>query len=256
MSDPRVNPRPDLITERSEMRVARPLVDLLREPDGPRDRQLLYGDEVTVLSKADSWSYLQARKDGYCGFVPSDALGPEEPATHQVCAPATHLYQAANLKSPDRTSLSFGSRLSVTAEMDGFAETAGGFVPLQHLKLMEHLETDPAAVAQLFLGTPYLWGGNSRFGIDCSGLVQAALLACGIRCPGDSDLQMALGAPTEGAFERNDLLFWKGHVALVMDGAHLIHATAHSMSCLIEPIAEVMERIEKTEGPLLAHRRL
>ncbi|NNE53453.1 MAG: C40 family peptidase [Sulfitobacter sp.] len=256
MSDPRITPDPALMQRQERMQVDVPLTDLCRKPDGPRDRQLVYGDAITLLGTSKDWSYLQATRDGYCGWVRTSSLGPHQRPTHLVSAPATHAYSAADLKSPERVSLSFGSRVVVRTQNNSFAETSLGYIPSQHLQPADAPETDPATVAKLFIGTPYLWGGNSRWGIDCSGLIQAALLACHIPCPGDSDLQMALGKEATPPYQRNDLLFWKGHVALITDSENLIHATAHSMSCLIEPIQRVIARIEKSEGPLLAHRRL
>ncbi len=134
------------------------------------------------------------------------------------------------------------------------------FVPAQHLRPLDEPDSDPAAVAQRFTGTPYHWGGNSGFGIDCSGLVQAACLACGVACPGDSDQQEArLGQPLPGGTqpERNDLLFWKGHVALVVSDSALIHANAHHMAVTCEDIDTALARIEKQgDGLVTSHKRL
>ncbi|MGD9294318.1 MAG: NlpC/P60 family protein [Roseobacter sp.] len=259
MTDPRLTPDPDLITMDEPARINRPVVDLTRGADGPRDRQLLYGDDVTVLDRMEAHALVRARKDGYCGTVSNDCIGPVRQATHIVTARATHAYNAADFKSQDRVLLSFGSHLSALSETPTFIETELGFIPRQHVRASDALATDPAAIAEIFLGTPYLWGGNSCLGIDCSGLVQAAWLACGLPCPGDSDLQARqLGARLDEAtpLRRNDLIFWKGHVALVMDDETLIHANAAHMSVVREPIAVAIERIERQgEGMPTGKRR-
>lgn len=257
MSDPRLTPDPSLVSEQTPAQISAPLTDLCRRPDGPRDRQLIYGDRVTVLGRARGWSYVQAGKDSYCGHVRTDSLGPQQTATHRITAPATHAYERADLKSPDRISLTFGATIAVTDLSDGFAQTDLGHFPVQHLSPVTETASDPAAIAALFLGTPYLWGGNSRRGIDCSGLVQVSLLACGIPCPGDSDMQQSLGKPASAPYKRNDLLFWKGHVALVTDPDTLIHANAGSMLTNFEPIADAIKRIaDNGDGNVTAHRRL
>ncbi|MEM7520633.1 MAG: NlpC/P60 family protein [Pseudomonadota bacterium] len=257
MSDPRLTPNPARVTMALLARANRPVVNLYRRPDGPRDRQVLYGEVVTVLGEEMEWSYVQARKDGYCGYVPSNQLAVYSEATHDVYAPATHIYEDADFKSPNLVGLSFGSRLTCTRNVGRFSETELGFVPSVHIKPLSENLSDPAAVATAFLGTPYLWGGNSRWGIDCSGLVQAALMACGIPCPGDSDMQETLGANTNGAYQRNDLLFWKGHVALVSGPDTVIHANAHAMATVYENVHSAIKRIEdQGDGPVIAHRRL
>ncbi|MCY1128130.1 C40 family peptidase [Frigidibacter sp. RF13] len=233
-------------------RVTAPLTDLLARPGGQRDRQVLRGDGLTVLERKEGHAFVQARKDGYCGYVAEAALGPDHAVTHWVSAPATHLYPAADIKQREVASLSFGAQLEIVGEEGRFARTADGHhVPRTHLQPTGAPLDDPAAVALLFLGTPYLWGGNSRDGIDCSGLVQAALLACGHDCPGDSDLQWeSVGRrPDEGApLRRGDLLFWRGHVAMAMDGETMIHANAHAMAVTLEPIRAAKERIQAAEG--------
>ncbi|KIC10602.1 NLP/P60 hydrolase [Leisingera sp. ANG-M1] len=247
-------------------RIGVPVADLLRAPNGARDRQLVYGEPVTVYEEHEGWAFLQAAKDGYVGYVgyvPGTALIPVFEATHWVSAPATHAYTADDFKSPETRALSHGSRVQVlggAGQLPGrFLETNLGFIPARHLSPLGAHADDTVAVAELFLGTPYLWGGNSRFGIDCSGLVQAALLACGIPCPGDSDMQEAeLGAPApSGDYQRGDLLFWKGHVAMVRDAQTLIHANAHDMAVALEPIDAAIERIQtQGDGPVTAHKRL
>ncbi|MCV2887357.1 C40 family peptidase [Ruegeria aquimaris] len=239
--------------------VIRPIVDLLRRPDGPRDRQVLLGERVEVLEVSEGWVRIRAAKDGYEGWVPATALGEDTEPTHWVSAPSTHAYTEADLKSPDRMAISFGSRVAVRAVTGRFAETAHGHIPVQHLMQVGERMTDPVAVAELFLGTPYLWGGDSRWGIDCSGLVQAALLACGIDCPGDSGPQSrAVGGllPAGTPPERGDLLFWTGHVALVADAGWILHANGKDMAVAYEPLADGIARIAaQGEGPVTAHRR-
>ncbi|WP_371832188.1 C40 family peptidase [Paracoccus benzoatiresistens] len=236
-------------------RLVVPLADLMTAPDGRRDRQVNFGADVTVIETRGPWCFVQADLDGYCGWLPEAALGTDlPPITHRVTAPATHVYSAPDMKQPEQASLSLGARLSVTGIEGRFARLAtGGFVPVQHIG--DQPAPDPVPVAESLAGTPYLWGGNSRAGIDCSGLVQAALTACGIPCPGDSDLQRD-AFPAAEDIRRGDLLFWPGHVALAMSPDLMIHATAWVMAVIAEPIPEALARIEaQGGGPFLGIRR-
>ncbi len=235
-----------------------PVADLRAAPEGARDRQLLWGDGFDVLERIAGWAFGVARRDGYVGYVAEADLGPVSTPTHLISVRATHLYPTDDFKSEAVTSLSFGSRIRVVDERRKFMEVEGGlFVPKPHIRPIERPFSDPITVAQLFFGTPYLWGGNSAFGIDCSGLVQAAFLACGLDCPGDSDMQMNMGAPASAPYRRGDLLFWKGHVALCVDDEVLIHANAHHMAVAYEPILRAIARIEaQGDGPVIAHRRM
>ena len=243
-------------------RVVAPVADLLAEPGGKRDRQFLYGARFLVLERRNGWAFGQAEHDGYVGYMAEPALGPDGAASHWVAAAATHLYRFPDIKRPEAMSLSLGSRITIVASAAGpFVETDQGLFALgQHLRPLGDWSADPVAVAMWFLGSPYLWGGNSRSGLDCSGLVQAAHLACGIACPGDSDLQRAdFGQvlPPNTATQRGDLLFWKGHVALVTGPDQIIHATGHHMAVVLEGLGEAVARIAaQGTGPLLAHKRL
>lgn len=236
-----------------------PLADLRDAPDGRRQRQLLFGETVDLEGGAGPWRAVRAHRDGYRGMVKAAEIGPAAPATHKVAALGTHLYAEPDMKSPDLATLSFGARLRIVEEREGFGRTREGrFVPLVHcVPLAQHF-ADPASVAEMFLGTPYLWGGNSRLGIDCSGLVQAACLACGISCPGDSaDQARSLGAPVDDQvlMERNDLLFWAGHVAIATGADMLVHANAHHMAVVYEPAHEAVRRIARQGGGSLTQRR-
>ncbi len=223
------------------------------------ERQLLYGDGFTVFETETGVAFGQADRDGYVGYVDAAFLTAPADNTHTVCLRATHLYPSPDIKSASPTGLSFGSRLCVVDEVDQFWRTdTGRFVPKNHLRRIDAPMQAPAAVAELFLGTPYLWGGNSCWGLDCSGLVQAALLACGHSCPGDSDLQeQAVGkelAKTE-ATKRGDLIFWSGHVAMAVNANNLIHANAHHMAVAYEPIEAAMLRIAEKGGEAVTSRK-
>ncbi len=223
-----------------------PLVNLADAARGPRASQLLYGEAFRVIDERDGFAFGQSLRDGYCGWVLAGALGRHEAATHWVAAPATHLYHKPKLKAPPDVAIFFGSHVRVTAEADGFRKVSSGhFVPAGHLQPLRSRFTDPVAIADTFLGTPYLWGGSSRWGIDCSGLVQQALIACGIDCPRDSDQQRAVGRelhPSEPP-ARGDLVFWPGHVGLMADAETLLHANAHHMAVAYEPLAQAEARI-------------
>lgn len=239
--------------------VAVPVADLLREPGGPRERQLLLGDGFEVIEQYEGFAFGRCAKDGYCGYIPENALCEPTKVSHWLASPASHLYSEPRAQAPQSVGISFGSRLRVLGQTGQFAETPHGFVPASHLQMLGRWYGDPVEVAGLFLGCPYLWGGNSHSGLDCSGLVQLSLLACGQACPGDSDLQQTLGqeVPEGEALQRGDLLFWKGHVAMMVDAELMIHATGAFMATVIEPAAEAMARIrDATGGDVIARRRL
>jgi cell wall-associated NlpC family hydrolase len=229
-------------------------------PDAPLDTEALMGERVTVFETTEEgWAWGQLDADRYVGFMPANGLAPPGPApTHRVCALRTLVFPGPSIKLPPLAALSFGARLAVVRHDDRFAATAsGGHVPARHLAPVEAQESDFVAVAERFIGTPYLWGGKTSLGLDCSGLVQVALAACGLGCPRDSDMQEALGAAVAGGpARRGDLLFWKGHVAIVRDAATLVHANGFHMAVAIEPIAEALPRIRATEGEVTSIRRL
>lgn len=240
-------------------RIAVPVVDLCPEPGTPRDRQLIFGAEVAVIDRQGDHAFVQAQADGYCGWVAQAALGAVQAATHRVAAPATHVYLEASIKRGEALRLSCGARVAVLAEEGAFARTPEGFIPRVHLAPLGALSPDPVAVAEGMLGTPYLWGGNSRDGIDCSGLVQLALQAAGRACAADSDQQRAaFGAflPEGAPPARGDLVFWRGHVAMIVDAERLIHANGHTMSVAYEGIEACLGRIAAAgEGPYYGIKR-
>ena len=244
-------------TDGITLRLNRPLADLLKNPGGPRERQLLLGCSFTVIDHDQGHSFGFATKDGYCGWLPDDALFDSPAPTHWIAAPASHVYPEPRVQAPEIAALSLGAQLHVMSQTDKWAETPLGFVPTPHLRALGDRPTDPVAVAETLLGTPYLWGGNSRAGLDCSGLVQLAYHACGLACPGDSDLQQILGHPVnDTTYQRGDLLFWRGHVALVSDPDTILHANGHTMSVAYEPIPAAITRIEtQNGGPVTHHRR-
>jgi Cell wall-associated hydrolases (invasion-associated proteins) len=247
-------------TNGAPARVIAPVTDLCPDPGGLRDRQILFGAEVTMIDRRGEHTFVQATWDGYCGWVADAALGAPAGATHVVSAPATHLYREASIKRGEVMALSMGARLAVTGEERMFAVTPEGYVPRQHLRPLDAPESDPVAVAERLLGTPYLWGGNSRTGIDCSGLAQMGYALCGQSVPGDTDMQWAeLGEvlPEGTPVQRGDLLFWKGHIALVCDAETMIHANGHTMSVAYEGIEAGKARIAAAgDGAYLGVKRV
>lgn len=215
--------------------------------DAALDTEALYGERVTVFDiDGEGWAWGQLDNDGYVGYLPANALvAPREAPTHRVSAPRTFLYAQPDIKTPPLEPLSFGSLVAVKREEGGFALTERGAIFAKHLALLAAREPDIAATAQKFLGTPYLWGGKTSLGLDCSALVQLSLTAAGISCPRDSDMQeKTLGAPVPlEEIRRGDLVFWKGHVAIAFDSDALIHANGFHMAVAIEPLAAAVERI-------------
>ena len=245
------------LTEGDAAQIILPLADLLDKPDGARNRQLLLGAAVTVIDRDKGHVFVRSDRDGYCGWLSEKAVGRGPEVTHWVAAPATHLYAEPVVQAKDKASLSLGARVAVIGSWGAWANTPHGFVPLCHLRPIDQEAPDPVLVAESLLGTPYLWGGNSRYGIDCSGLVQVAFHACGRDCPGDSDMQMAMGRGlTPGdVLMRGDLIFWKGHVAIVVNDDVLIHANGFTMSVAYEGIREAINRISAGGGGLVQARQ-
>jgi cell wall-associated NlpC family hydrolase len=237
------------------LRVVAALTDLCDGPAGSRDRQLLLGDAFLALDHREGWVFGQSDRGGYCGWVAAPAVAVAPAPTHWVATLATHIYPEPRVQARVQDTLSLGVRLTVEDTHGTWARTASGWVPAAHLRALGNWATDPVTVAEQFLGTPYLWGGNSRLGLDCSGLVQAAWSACGQDCPGDSDQQQALGSEVMDPL-RGDLVFWRGHVAIVTGSDRILHANGHTMNVAHEGLAVAIARIAAAGGgPVLQIRR-
>lgn len=272
--DPRTTPaRPDLAAKHLEGRVAaaRFVTGAEREvrdaqapvrrepsPEAPLDTEVLHGERVIIYDdNGEGWSWGQLGSDGYVGWMPSNALAEPGPRpTHRVAALRTLVFPVRSIKAPPIEALPLGGRVAVRSGETGrnkegadLTGLASGFcVPTRHLAPLDSTEQDFVAVAERFAGVPYLWGGKTSLGIDCSGLVQIALTACGVGCPRDTDMQeRALGTPLSkddpAGWRRGDLIFWSGHVAIVRDGETIVHANSFHMAVAIESTREALRRI-------------
>lgn len=223
--------------------------------------QALLGEMARVFETKDGWSWVQLDGDGYVGYVRNEALSAQaQRATHKVIVPSTFRFTRADIKSQPVTVLPLNAALSVAGEENGHLRlTDGGHVFAAHCAETGHAAPDWVSVAEQFLATPYLWGGKTVHGIDCSGLVQVALQAAGKAARRDSDMQEAtLGAalPKDAAPRRGDLIFWKGHVGIMRDESTLLHASGHHLMVVSEPLEEAVARIAAKGSEITAIKRL
>jgi len=227
------------------------------------DTEALFGERLTLFDEADGFAWVQLAGDGYVGYLPSQALRvPGAAPTHRVRTLRTFLYPGPSMKLPTSSVLPMGAQVTVTALEGAFAVTPDGCVWAAHLVALGDDAPDFVAVAEQFVGTPYLWGGKSSLGLDCSGLLQLALGMAGIAAPRDSDLQQAVGEAVGiqtdlSGLRRGDIVCWKGHVGMMTDADTLLHATGNSMLVVVEPLRTVVDRIAAVTGlPVAAIRRL
>lgn len=280
MDDPRQTPaRPDLAAKYLEgkikadrfvggetFEISDPIAPLREEPSAGAWllTQALKGERATIYDRnSEGWAWGQLNRDGYVGWLPDSALArPNAAPTHKVTAIRTFAFPGPSIKLPPLDTLVMDSLLTVTREDGAFAVTREGwYLPRQHLGDIDRFEKDFVEVAERFLGTPYLWGGKSSLGIDCSGLVQIALNAAGTGCPRDSDMQQdglgrALDAAESKKLQRGDLIFWKGHVAIVRDADSIVHANAHHMATAIENTHDAIARIKAAGSEVMSIKRL
>jgi cell wall-associated NlpC family hydrolase len=280
MDDPRLTPaRPELAAKYLEGRVkaarfvsgeefeiSDAIVPLRARPsaDATLLTQALKGERATIYDRdGEGWAWGQLNSDGYVGWLPDSALAkPVATPTHKITALRTFAFPGPSIKLPPVDTLPMEARVAVIRGEGAFAVTREGwFLPRRHVDGIGTNADDFVAVAERFVGTPYLWGGKSSFGIDCSGLVQISLNAAGTGCPRDSDMQQAglgraLSAAESGKLRRGDLIFWKGHVAIVRDGDTIVHANAHHMATVVENTNEAIARIKGAGSEIAAINRL
>lgn len=232
--------------------------------DALLETELLFGDTAIVYDESEGWAWVQAEGDAYVGYAPCDALlAAVADTTHRVAALRTYLYPAPDIKAPPLEMLSMNARVAVAGERGRFCQlTNGRFIIADHLADAGEYESDFVDVAERFLGTPYLWGGRTSVGLDCSGLIQLALQAAGRECPRDTDLQeksVGEAVPVMEDFKalrRGDLIFWSDHMGVMLDGERLLHANAFHMAVAVEKLGEAVTRIADVEGPVTSIRRM
>jgi cell wall-associated NlpC family hydrolase len=247
------------------LQVIEPVVTLHKTPrfDAMQLTQALFGETVKLFHEEEGWAWVQLVKDGYVGYVNGNALSPQVvAATHRVAVPSTFMYPEASLKTLPAVPLTLNARVNVTGESGAFSRISNGrFVYTAHLKPVHEAEPDFVAVAELFRHVPYYWGGKSVQGLDCSGLVQLSLEACGMAALRDSDMQEAtlgekLMVNDLDSLKRGDLVFWNGHVGIMTDERTLLHANGHHMMVVAEPLKDAVVRIAARYGQLTCIRRL
>jgi cell wall-associated NlpC family hydrolase len=244
--------------------VIEPVVTLHKAPrfDAIQLTQALFGEQVKLFHEVEGWAWVQLAKDGYVGYVNGNALSPHVVApTHRVAVPSTFMYPDANLKTLPALPLTLNAQVKVTAENGAYSQLLNGrFVFTAHLRHITDVETDFVAVAEMFRHVPYYWGGKSVQGLDCSGLVQLSLEACGRPALRDSDMQeRTLGERLMvndlDSLKRGDLVFWDGHVGIMTDERTLLHANGHHMMVVAEPLKDAVDRISARYGQLTSVRR-
>jgi cell wall-associated NlpC family hydrolase len=248
-----VEPSPRRVTlPRSALRVA-------PADDAEQVSQLIFGEAFDVLDAREGYVWGQAQRDGYVGWAPGSALSPEIIApTHRVIALRTFAFASPSIKTAPFGPISLNALVRIGEAQAELSHAEGaGWIPTRHLAPIGQAFAEPAATAEQFLGAPYLWGGRDSLGLDCSGLIQQAFWAGGLACHRDSDQQQALGVAADPAhLKRGDLVFWCGHVGMMLDSARLIHANAFHMAVAIEPLAEAASRISaRNGGDPIAYRR-
>jgi cell wall-associated NlpC family hydrolase len=236
-----------------------PVAGIFRAPavDAMQTSQLLLGENVNVFERKNGWAWVQVLRDSYVGYVAESSLtSGSSNQTHQVCVRSAHLYPQANLKTQPARAIPMNAQLRVTRSSNEYLETqTGEFVFASHVST--NPLTDVVAIAEQFLHSPYLWGGKTVWGIDCSGLVQTALHACGLACPRDSDMQEANVGHAVGAthLQRADLVFWKGHVGIMQDAETLLHANGHHLQVVSEPLERAVSRIAAKGSAITSIKR-
>ncbi len=220
------------------------------------ETECLYGEKVEILDKYQEWVYCKLNTDNYCGWIQKNSLGQLKKITHRVINKSSFIYRETNPKSEILLRIPMGARLAVENIKSNWAQTfliinnkmQVGYVPSGHIVDNDNKVNDWVKIAQTLEGTPYRWGGRDTLGIDCSALLQLSYQTYGQNIPRNTSEQVNLKKNTLtnlNNLKRGCVVFWPGHVGIMIDKVNCIHANSFHMKTVTEPLFDIINRMDK-----------